>query len=421
MPDLKKVLWITSYFPPRVNVATNRNVKFLKYLPDFDWEALVVSPNETGSHTNASQRLINQLSPSITVLPMPPDPFHFLLDRADVSKAARYLGYLMNNIIPPDGHLFWSVSVLYCIGKAIRKYKPDIVYTTCTPFSLNLAGAWIKYKYRVQWVTDFRDLWTLNPMSRSFINSYHHVVSIILERLYLGYCDALIVTTKNSETRMKEKYPFLKNKIGVIPNGFDFEDIHLKNHNKIQNSFFYGGLIDRKSNYTPLPILRLLSRLEDECLLNGPLELNYAGNEGMKFIDICNQAGINGSVKIHGYLDHESFYDLIQSMEHVIMCMPCDVNTTSWIPARFYDYIGNNSRIICMATRMSELTKMIKHYGNGITIFHDEPEDVQIQKLQNFLAVKKKDSMVSRKFIERFSRKHLAMQLSLIFNNIRKS
>ncbi len=418
MSDLKKVLWITSYFPPRVNVATNRNVKFLKYLPDFGWEALVVSPSETGSHTKASQRLMNQLNPSVTALSMPPDPLHFLHDRADASRTARYLGYLMNNIIPPDGHLFWSVSVLYCIGKEIRKYKPDLVYTTCTPFSLNLIGTWIKFKYNVPWVTDFRDLWSLNPVRRRFLSSYHHIVSNILEKLYLEYCDALIVTTKTSKSRMKEKYHFLKNKTWVIPNGFDPDDIHIRNHNIIQNSFFYGGLIDQKSNYTPLPILRLLSKLEDEGLLNVPWELNYAGNEGKGFIDLCNQAEINGSVKIHGYLDHESFYDLIQSMDHVIMCMPHYVDTTSWIPARFYDYMGNNSRIICLASRESEIARIMKEYGNGITIFYDEPEDIQLQKLQTFLLTHKNNNLISHEFTEQFSRKNLTIQLSKVFQHV---
>ena len=191
-----------------------------------------------------------------------------------------------------------------------------------------------------------------------------------------------------------------------------------RNHNIIQNSFFYGGLIDQKSNYTPLPILRLLSKLEDEGLLNVPWELNYAGNEGKGFIDLCNQAEINGSVKIHGYLDHESFYDLIQSMDHVIMCMPRDVDTTSWIPARFYDYMGNNSRIICLASRESEIARIMKEYGNGITIFYDEPEDIQLQKLQTFLLTHKNNNLISHEFTEQFSRKNLTIQLSKVFQHV---
>jgi glycosyltransferase involved in cell wall biosynthesis len=415
---LKTVLWVTSYFPPRVNVATNRNIKFIKYLPHFGWSVLVVSPRETGGHTNASQRLMNQLNPAVKVLPMPPDPFHFLFDRADSSRVARYLGYLMNNIIPPDGHLFWSLSALRRIGKEIEKLKPDVIYTTCTPFSINLIGAWVKFRYKIPWVTDFRDLWTLTPMRRSFLNAYHHFVSTILEKLYLGFCDALIVNTKRSESRMKEKYSFLKNKIWTVPNGFDPEDICIKNHHNIEKTFFYGGLVDKKSKYTPLPVLMLLSRLKEKGFLKMPWELDYAGNEGGEFIEICHQAGINDNIRVHGYLNHESLYDLIQSMDYVIMCMPRDVDSTSWIPAKFYDYIGNNSRIICMADRMSEVTDMIKQYGNGITIFYDESENSQIQKLQNFLSNPPKNSGISEKFIAGFSRKNLTMQLSSIFQNI---
>ena len=415
---MKKVLWITSFFPPRVNVATNRNIKFLKYLPHFGWKAVVICPKETGGHTYASKRLVNQLSPAVTVLSMPPDPFQFLHDRAGVNRGARYLGYLMNNIVPPDGHVFWSLLMLHSIGKEIRRYNPDIVYTTCSPFSINMIGAWIKFKYNVPWVTDFRDLWTLNPVRRRFLSLYYHIISNILEKLYLGYCDAIIVNTETSEYRMKGKYPFLKNQMWVIPNGFDTEDISAQNHTIIPNSFLYGGLIDYSSNYTPLPILRLLSKLKNKGFLNVPWELHYAGNEGREFTDLCKQAGINGSCITHGYLDHESYYNLIQSMSYVIMCMPLELDTTSWIPARFYDYIGNKSRIICLAHRESEITRIMKQYGNGFTLFYDEPEDIQVQKLQVFLSASKNDNEVSQQFIKCLSRKNLTLQLSKIFQHI---
>ncbi|MFH2047084.1 MAG: glycosyltransferase [Pseudomonadota bacterium] len=415
---MKKVFWITSFFPPRINVATNRNVKFLKYLAQYEWEALVACPKETLDQTKTSRRLMSQIGSAVTVLPMPSDPFFFLHDRADVNKMAKYLGYLINNIIPPDGHIFWSLLALNQIGKEMKKHKPDIVYTTCSPFSINLIGLWVKLKYHVPWVTDFRDLWTLNPDRKRFLSSYHHVISNVIEKVYLNYCDALIVNTDASKSRMVDKYPFLKNKTCIIPNGFDPEDIPTENQSPIENSFFYGGLIDRASNYTPLPILKLLSRLEDKGLLNFPWELHYAGNEGSDFIDLCVLAGINGRERTHGYLDHGIFYGLIQSMDYVIVCMPRDVDTSSWIPARFYDYIGNKSRIICLAPRESELASIIKQYGKGVTLFYDEPEDIQIKKLHAFIVAHKDNSMVSEEFIERFSRKNLALQLSQIFNHV---
>jgi glycosyltransferase involved in cell wall biosynthesis len=418
MPGLKKVLWVTSYFPPRINVATNRNVKFIKYLPQFGWEVVVISPREILGHSSTSQGLMKQINDSTKQPSMPMDPFHFLYDRAGISRTARYTGYLLNNAFPPDGHFLWSLWVLFHLSKEIKKYKPDMIYTTCSPFSLNLVGAWIKYKYDIPWVTDFRDLWTLNPTPKRILNSYHRFVSNRLEKSYLRYCDALLVTTVNTRSRIKEKYPFLINKTWNIPNGFDPEDIHIKGHDKIQNSFFYGGLIDPKRNYTPLPILRLLARFQDSELARMPVKLHYAGNEGNEFKDLCHQTGTEFNIKTHGYLDHKSFYDLIMSMENIIMCMPQDVDTRSWIPARFYDYIGTKSRIICLAPRVSEIALYIKEYGNGITLYYEESEEISKQKLQRFLSMNKPNNTMSNQFIERFSRKNLTRQLSNVFQYI---
>ena len=415
---MKKVVWVTSFFPPRINVATNRNVKFIKYLTQYEWEALVVSPKETREHTNASLRLTNQVGETATILSMPSDPFLLLHDKAEVNKMARYAAHLMNNIVPPDGHIFWCMLVLGRIGKEIERYEPDLVYTTCSPFSINLIGAWIKYRYRIPWVTDFRDLWTLNPDRRRFLSGYHSIISGILEKKYLDYCDALIANTNASESRMVEKYPSLKNKTFVIPNGFDPMDIPPRNLPTTEGAFFYGGLIDCTNNYTPFPILRLLGKLDNKGMMNNRWTVHYAGNEGEEFSQLCRQAGIEGRENTYGYLDHGNFYRLIQSMSYVIMCMPGDVDTSSWIPARLYDYMGNRSRIICLAARDSELARVIQEYGSGITLFYDEPEDLQIQKLHAFLIAHPDENLVSDEFVERFSRKNLTRQLCQAFNHI---
>ena len=419
MSGMRKVFWVTSYFPPQLNVATIRNVKFLKYLPYFGWKAVVICPRETSENTPPGKELLSQLSPSITISVMPQDLFLYLERHKSTKRIPRYAAYVMNNILPPDGHIFWSLTALRHIGREIIRNKPDMIYTTCSPFSLNVIGAWLKFKYNIPWVTDFRDLWLLNPMSRRIFKPYHDFVSRRLEPYFLRYCDALIVTTEKSKDRMTAVYSFLKEKTFVIPNGFDQEDIPTDNEEGLYpNSFFYSGSIYYKTAYTPAPILKLLSKLANDGFFDEPWQLHYAGSDGEAFVDLVRQERISAECKDYGFLDPQSLYRLIHRMAYVMLCMPRDADTMSWVPARLYDYIGNNCRLICLTSRESELARLIEPYGNGITLFYDEPEDIQVQKFQAFLAAHKNDSTASKKFIERFSRKNLTMQLSKIFQHI---
>ncbi len=416
---MKKVLWITSEFPPRVNVASIRSVKFLKFLPESNWEAVVICPSEMMADSKASDSLLGQLGASITISRTSRNPLYYLLERGQVDRKATYLAYFLNNIVPPDGHIFWAILALAAIKRAIRKHKPDLVYVTCSPFSLNFIGAWVKQKYKLPWVADFRDLWTLNSIPRRFLNTYCSVVSAYLERFYLKRCDALIVNTENSRNRMVEKYPGLKNKIWVIPNGYDPNDIQLNGEIRvIPHSLFYGGSIQQENGYGPLPMLELLSKLGIETQQDSPWELHYAGREAEKFVDFAKRVGVPFECRTHGYLEQKEYYQVIQSMELVFLCMPPVVNSNSWIPARVYDFIGNNSRIICLAHRDSEISRLLQQYGNSLILLYDEPEETRVKKLRQYLLQPHDSYQLSEGFSRSLSRESLTRKLTQVFDRV---
>ena len=416
---MKKVLWITSEFPPRVNVATIRSVKFLKFLPESNWEAVVICPSESMEYAKAGHSLMGQLSSSVTILRAPRNPLYYLLTRGQVDRKSKYLAYLLNNIVPPDGHIFWALLALPTIGRAIKKHNPDVVYVTCSPFSLNFIGVWAKLKYKLPWVVDFRDLWTLNSIPRRFLNPYFRLVSEYLERFYLKRCDALIVNTENSRSRMVEKYPMLMNKIWVIPNGYDPDDIQPNGERcVIPHSLFYGGSIQPEDGYGPLPLLELLPKLGMEKDKAAPWVLHYAGGEAQIFRDFTERVGLPLECRTHGYLEQREYYRLIQKMELVFLCMPPGVNSNSWIPARVYDFIGNQSRIVCLAHRDSEISRLLEQYGNSLILFYDEPLEVRVEKLRQFLLQPNSNAKPSEEFGKSLSRKHLTDKLTQVFDQV---
>lgn len=413
---MKKVLWITSYFPPRVTVATIRTIKFLKYLPQFGWQAAVICPTEATSATPTSQKLLAQLSQSVRVIRTRPDPF------LDYTNIRRYLGFLISQIIPPDSNIVWALLSLPLIARQISEYQPDLVFTTCPPFSLNLIGAWLKHRYGLPWITDFRDLWTFNPLLyRRSIRRYHQFISGFQEQFYMKRCDGLVTTTPNSYQRMNVRYPFLKEKNWVIPNGFDREEIQEETSQKpdtLPHSLFYGGDIDPHSNYGPRPILELLARLAGSGQLGSSWKLHYAGSRSEAFTTMVGQAGLPFDCQIYGYMDQSSYYQLIRQMAHVLFCLPPDLDTQSWLPARLYDYLGNKSRIIALVPRESEAAGLLNSYGQALTLFYEESADSQLQKLNTYLSVQHTKPDVPDAWLNRFSRIELTRQLAQVFDRV---
>ncbi|MFC1829879.1 glycosyltransferase [Thermodesulfobacteriota bacterium] len=415
---MKKVLFITTFFPPTVNVATSRIIKFLKYLPAYGWKAVVVCPASKKRHTDASRKSLMQLSESIQISPSGRNLFSDLVEQRNYDRFAVLLSQIMNNLIPPDGHLYWALNSLSHIGKLIENENPNLVFTTCNPYSLNLVGAWTKYKYDIPWVTDFRDLWTLNQQPKRFLNTYNQGVSKLLEDFYLKRCDQLIVTTENSKKRMIVRYPYLDGMVENIPNGFDQEDIqHDEKSLPIPNSFFYGGSIVANTRYNPISLLKLIAKALGNTEGRN-WQFHYAGADGETFDQMLREAQIHVKCISHGYLSHDSFYDLIQKMEYILMCLPPDIDCRSWIPSRLYDYIGNKARIICLAPKDSEVFSLLRTHGNGLNLYYEKTEDIQTQKLVEYIFRDKQPEKVSESFANRFNREYLTKRLAGVFDQV---
>ena len=417
---MRKVIWITSFFTPVVNVATARTAKLLKYLPNYDWEAIVIFPDYGIKHTEFSRALLNDLNASVYASPSVPDRLISLSFERKNKRSARYASYLMNNVFPPDGHVFWAISSLMHIEKQINVFKPDIVYTTCNPFSINLIGAWMKRKFHLPWVTDFRDLWTLNPIPKRFLDIYHQFVSSYLEKFYMNRCDYFIANTDNSKKRMIKKYPVLTEKIDVVPNGYDSQDIDSNKmvENIIPNSFLYSGSIVVTTNYHPLRVFKLLGSLEKYGNISDSWQLHYAGVQGNDFKMYAGQAAIKTQCIDHGFLDHKRYYKLIRQMDYIVMARPFGRDSTSWIHSRFYDYIENKKKIICLAHRGSEIFTLLKEYNHGISLYYEDSEEKNIKRLSEYILHANKNDAIPEQFVNQFTREKQAKKLSEIFNTV---
>ena len=401
-----------------MNVATSRVIKLLKYLPRFGWRAEVVCPRSDIPHSDASRQALSQLSPEISVAPSGRDLFNDLVSRREADLFGRVASQIMNNIIPPDGHLYWALASLPHIRRLVDRDKPDIVLTTSNPYSLNLVGGWIRKKYHIPWVADFRDLWTLNQQPKRFLSAYHQGVSGYLENFFMKRCDRLVVTTKNSRHKMIARYPHLAGRVHNIPNGFDPEDVQPHAVGSLKpGSFLYTGSIVANTRYNPGLLLRLIAKVLKENN-EGRHQFHYAGLDGDVFGELLDEARIRAEYIPHGYLSHQSLYDLISTTEYALMCLPAGMDCSSWVPSRFYDYIGNRKKIICLAPRGSEVVDLLEQYGNALCLYYDDPEEKKITLLKKFFAEQGREAIVTNDFLRRFSREDLAERMTKVFNEI---
>lgn len=101
--------------------------------------------------------------------------------------------------------------------------KPDIVIATSPQLLVGLAGWWISRLKRVPFVLEIRDLWpeSLVAVGIGTANSFLYRLLAKLAAFLYRAADRIVVVTPAFREHLVRKYPVLREKISVIPNGVE--------------------------------------------------------------------------------------------------------------------------------------------------------------------------------------------------------
>src|SRR3977135_757110 len=53
----------------------------------------------------------------------------------------------------------WLPGAICTLGKVFLRFRPDVVVTSSPPNCVHMAGLYLKLRYGLPWVADFRDPW----------------------------------------------------------------------------------------------------------------------------------------------------------------------------------------------------------------------------------------------------------------------
>lgn len=255
---MKRVLYIAYFFPPLGGAGVQRTLKFVRYLPQWGWEATVLTAR--APYWMLDPSLSAELPPSTRILrapfwggrvvgmaaggkrpaerSAPADGTPSSSAREEVSRSSetsavagkrsdrriRILRWIARGVLVPDAYLGWAYPALREARRELAMSRYDAVLTTSSPDSTHLVGRTLKRSLGVPWVADFRDPWTRRLAYRPF-SPWHDRLHRNLERSCLKEADRVIVTTEETRRDFLTLYPGIPaGKIEVIPNGFDEDD-----------------------------------------------------------------------------------------------------------------------------------------------------------------------------------------------------
>ena len=429
---MKKVLIITYYWPPSGGAGVQRWLKFVKYLPQFGWEPVVIAP-ENPEYPVIDETLADDIPDEAEIIKLPIwEPYGvfkkitgrkkeekvnngLLFDEKEQSFTEKMSLWIRGNLLLPDPRLFWITPSVKQLKKIIPEINPDMLITTGTPHSVHLIGQRLKHHFpKLPWLADLRDPWSnLDMLDQFYASQWAKSRQRKLENKALSAAD---VVTTVSPTWAAELQQTVSTPVHSITNGFDRDDFEIGNLAEMQSNDFiisHVGIINSYRN--PEPLWSTLEELCDEIpAFAEKLKLEIVGitDAGLgKTLDKFPLVKNRTTVK--GYVPHKEVIKQYQKSACLLLLLNNTRNSKGHIPGKFFEYVASGKPILAISPENSDVAAIIRENNFGFACPFDEKEKIKQSVLQIFQQ-KKQPSV--EKAIDLFSRENLTGKLAALLN-----
>ncbi|MFN8548429.1 MAG: glycosyltransferase [Candidatus Eisenbacteria bacterium] len=223
---MKELLYISYFFPPLGGAGVQRAAKFARYLPEFNWRASVITSDARYWMDDPS--LLADVDDACEVVRVPHWGSGAMQRQAGggvrSSGRVRWLRALSRWLFVPDNYVAWSAAAARSAARMLASGRFAACLTTSSPDSAHLIGLWLRARFGIPWIADFRDPWT-RRLSYAPPSQWHDRLHHRLEREVLHGADGVIVTSEATRDDFLERYRSLEPaRVQVVTNGYDEAD-----------------------------------------------------------------------------------------------------------------------------------------------------------------------------------------------------
>lgn len=430
--DKKTVLIITYYWPPSGGGGVQRWLKMSKYLPEFGWKPIILTPKNPDFELN-DESLLKDISPDAEVLKLPIwEPFGLyrklmgkkaiqkqgVVDSKDASFLAKVSKWIRGNWFIPDPRIFWVRPAVNYLTRYLAKHPVDALITTGPPHSMHLIGMEVKKRTGLKWIADFRDPWTdwdVLPMLN--LNKKSWKVHKKLEREVMHNADTVLTVTNNLAKRLAQTGKI--ENVAVITNGYDAEDFNTTETPE-QTTFriAHVGLLNEGRN----PKL-LWQALNEICIENtefkSQLEVVLAGTVEQTVKDSISELNhLKEKTKVPDYLEHNEVLHLYQQSA-VLLLLVNNTSNSSWIlPGKLFEYFPARKPILALGQIESEANNVLQTCGYDPFLTYNSKDEIKNRVLSLYEEYKNKSFIVDSIKIAKYERKNLTGELTNLLNEV---
>jgi len=355
----RRVLIITDAFPPEVGGgSTIRIAKFSKYLARLGWRVTVLTTGMKRADQGADLESIAELR-NVRIVRIPvPFPIRGGLS-AVTGKSVNRRSLIRAILAFPDGLIRW---VPFVVAAALTRVCNTTIFATVPVFSSALAGALVKAITGCSLVIDVRDDWALNP-AQSYDFHFRRVMDLLLEKCVYRAANLIVCTSDAILESIEKKHgPHFRNKLIVVPNGFDPEDFQGRKSEKTGNFVLtYLGVLNptKTPQYLFQGIAGAISRQPE---IRGLIRIRLVGMTAPWIRDLARRVRIDDILELPGFVPHTQSIDYMLSSNVLVLILFQEEGGASAVPGKLYEYLASRRPILGLVCR-GETRNILKDSG----------------------------------------------------------
>jgi len=410
MTTLPKVLFIAYNFPPHGGAGVQRSLKFVKYLPEFGWQPLVVTTTADASIVQ-DPSLLNDVPTQTPITRVP----GFSISRLQAKATQYHLGRAavgLNIFLQlPDATRFWAHQSRSTVARLIKQEKPQLIYTTSGPYSSHLLGRWARKQFHIPWFADFRDPW-----SKNLLLPYppgYRTMNRKMEHRVLAAADRVACVSNAWLMDLQANLGCCVDKFMVLTNGYDDADIRPLSPT-ISTQFTLTHIGSFYRNRRPNKIITAVKQLiATNRISASKIRVLFIGKNARQHIPPTPP------FETYDYVPHNELDRFRQQSNAMLLILATSPENIGNHSGKLFEYIASNRPILGIVPPSGAAQKLIEETKTGIAITDEVDMIAQaIERLYLEWEAGHSNWNPNWNEIQKYTRRNLTSQLATTFNDM---
>ncbi|MFO7659849.1 MAG: glycosyl transferase [Candidatus Cloacimonadaceae bacterium] len=373
---MNKLLLITYYFPPCGGASVQRWLRLLPHLVEAGFEVTVLT-TEDGDYPQRDESLLALIPEKVRVartftpvfgklwksLTAKDEPLPYgslkLPETSSILKKSMF--WFRLNTVSPDARVIWNPFARKQAIQLLKTENFDWIVTTGPPHSTHLVGMYLKKRFKIKWLADFRDPWTqIFYLQEKKQNSFIKQRNKKLESKVVKTADVNLIVSQSIANQLPAG-----NKL-VFYNGYEAGQFSQLKYEKAEHFRikFIGQLTEGQDINSLLDYLSLAA------------ERNSMQDIAFSFVGahLTETAKYYFPIVKTGFLPHEQALAEMVNSELLILLINQYADNQGMLTTKLFEYIAARTPILCIGPADGEASTIIRQSQSGLVFEKTNPE-----------------------------------------------